>query len=245
MRTSSAIRLALVFAFSVASGISAQFASAQGCKNCTLAAVDWTTLPSTYTHRDGVAVDQYEQPVEPTTYANELRQTSVYRYERSTLQGNNSADHYHRVDSYGGAVQPYGEWRYPYRPYSVPYGAWGPQMPQAYSNFQFGNGNGNGGGGRGGRIGTGGGYGQAWPYGGNGVGTIGNGIGGIGNIGLGNGAYGYGNGQYGPYGNNGSGFLPGPANALTPGQDEYYPDAPEPAQMSDRDFFYTPYRPGR
>jgi hypothetical protein len=228
MRTSSAIRLALVFAFSVAPSISGQYASAQGCKNCSLAAVDWTTLPSTYTHRDGVAVDQYDQGVEPTTYVNESRQTSIYRYERSSLQGNNSVDHYHRVDQYGSPVQPYGEWRYPYRPYSVPYSAWGPQLPQVYSNFGFGGGVGNGGGHGGrGRMGTGGGYGGNWPYGGGyGQGQPNRGMGG-----------GY------PNMGNGSGLIPGPGNALTPGQDEYYPDAPEPAPMSDRDFFYTPYRP--
>ncbi len=39
----------------------------------------------------------------------------------------------------------------------------------------------------------------------------------------------------------GNGLIPGPANALPPQSDEYYPDAPEPPPMSDRDFFYSQF----
>ncbi len=195
--------------------VSAQTAA---CTGCVSAAVDWTSLPSTFTHREGVQVDQFASAVQPTTYADELRSTSVYRHHRSSLQGGNSTDHYHRVDEYGGNVRPYGEWRYPYRPYSVPYQGWGPQLPQVYSNFQSPN------------------------FRGNNFGPIGQGQ----NRQLQdpqvlNPNAGFYNGNFG--GPAGGTVLPGPQNALSPLQDEFYPDAPEPRPMSDRDFFYSPIRP--
>ena len=95
------------------------------------ARVDWTTLPSTFTHDvSGNRVDQYAEGIQPTTNEASDRQRSGYRHTRSTLQAGSSVDNFHIVDRWGGPVQPYGEWRYPYRPYSVPYGAWGPQNPQ-------------------------------------------------------------------------------------------------------------------
>ncbi len=198
----------------MAFSIIAPSVAAQTCENCTLAAVDWTTLPSTYTHRDGQRVDQFEEGVQPTTFANDLRQTSIYRYHRSSLQGTNSVDHYHRVDRVGDPVQPYGEWRYPYRPYSVPYQAWGPQLPQFYSNANVG----------------GFGYGPNWPYAG---------VGQPGAIPF------FNNPNVGPRWNQGwgNGLIPGPANALPPELDEYYPEPPQPPPMTDRDFFYSPIRP--
>jgi hypothetical protein len=167
--------------------------------------VDWTTLPSTYTHAEGAVVDQFSQGVIPTAHAHEVRQTSVYRHHRSSLQGAFSTDHYHRVDQFGAPVQPYGEWRYPYRPYSVPYQAWGPQLPQVLNNVN----------------GFNRGIGLPWN-------------GGPMNPGIGFGGFGVpGNGD----------LIPGPMNALPAQQDEFYPSAPEPPQMTDRQFFYSPIRP--
>lgn len=234
MKNSSALPMLIALFVISTADVTVRPAAAQQCPDCSLAAVDWTTMPSTYTHRDGAPVDQYAQVVEPTTYANELRQTSIFHHHRSSLQGNNSADHYHRVDRYGPPVQPYGEWRYPYRPFSVPYAGWGPQLPQAVANvgvFPRG-------------------YGAYWPHDAAGQG------GGIGpgvqpapglrpNL-PGNqwpGGFNPWLGGSNPLQDFGSGFLPGPGNALLPGQDEYYPMAPEPPPMSDRDFFYSPIRP--
>jgi hypothetical protein len=42
-------------------------------------------------------------------------------------------------------------------------------------------------------------------------------------------------GGVGPYG-------VGPGNALRQDQDEYYQDAPEPPQLPDREFFFSPAR---
>ncbi len=41
------------------------------------------------------------------------------------MQVGQSADHMHVVEEWGRPVRPYGEWRFPYRPYSVPYQLWG------------------------------------------------------------------------------------------------------------------------
>lgn len=59
-----------------------------------LVSANWLTMPSTYTHRDGVRVSQYRatpapvkrEPVEPT----------VYHYQRSLLWGPWSVDNYQR-----------------------------------------------------------------------------------------------------------------------------------------------------
>lgn len=167
---------------------------------------DWTTLASTYTHdREGRRVDQFSAQVEPYAIERADYQQSGFRHTRSTLQAGTSADHYHSVERWGAPIQPYGEWRYPYRPFAVPYGAWGPQPPAV--NFQ-------GGGGWNGRPGF-----PVLPgFGGNGFSGFGV-----------------------PNWNNGFGV--GPANALRPEQDDYYAPAPEPPPVSDRDFFYSPYRP--
>jgi hypothetical protein len=95
------------------------------------ASVDWTTMPSTYSHdQQGQRVDQYALAVEPLSPERTDIVRSGYRHSRSTLQTGFSADHYHTTEQWGGPVQPYGEWRYPNRPFSVPYGQWGPQLPQ-------------------------------------------------------------------------------------------------------------------
>jgi len=93
--------------------------------------VDWTTLQSTFSHEDsGQRVDQYVAPVSPETAERPDFVRSGFRHSRSSLQTGFSADHYHVTEQWGQPVQPYGEWRYPNRPFSVPYGQWGPQLPQ-------------------------------------------------------------------------------------------------------------------
>ena len=89
---------------------------------------DWITAPSYYTHdpATGQRVDQYS-PIGPFyTYARPDFTRSGYRHLRSSIQVGNSADHMHVVEEWGQPVRPYGEWRFPFRPYSVPYAAWGP-----------------------------------------------------------------------------------------------------------------------
>lgn len=104
--------------------------------------VDWTTLPSRFTHdRSGQRTDQYQERVTPITVPQPTFVGSGYRNYRSTLQAGSSADNYHRVEQWGPPVQPYGEWRFPNRPYSVPYNAWGPQpVPFGGVGGGFGNG---------------------------------------------------------------------------------------------------------
>jgi hypothetical protein len=197
--------------------------------------VDWTTMASTYTHDpQGQRVDQFSSGVEPVAIERPDFVRSGFRHTRSTLQAGSSADHYHSVEQWGPNVRPYGEWRYPTRPFSVPFPAWGPQLPQVlgggfpWGAIPFGNGAnsgiGNGGIGNGG-IGNGG-------IGNGGIGNGGIGNGGIGNGGIGNG--GIGNGGIG------NGMMPGmpgqpgwqqglgvgPGNVLTPLQDDYYAPAP-------------------
>jgi len=110
------------------------------------AMADWLTLPSRYTHDDisGQRVSQYapvELPVAPNTPP--LR-TSGYTHHRSTLAYGQSADNYHRVEQWGDPVRPYGEWRFPFRPYSTPYPNWGPPYAglNLYNGFGFGFGGG-------------------------------------------------------------------------------------------------------
>lgn len=115
-------------------------------------AADWITQPSYYTHdpTSGERVRQYS-PIGPFyshTRGNFTR--SGFRHTRSSIQVGGSADNYHLTEEWGKPVQPYGEWRFPYRPYSVPYDAWGPQLPAV-----VGGGLGRGGAGRGGLGGPG------------------------------------------------------------------------------------------
>ncbi len=89
---------------------------------------DWITAPSYYTHdpQTGQRVDQYT-PIGPFyTFARTDYLQSGYRHTRSSIQAGTSVDHMHIVEEWGRPVRPYGEWRFPYRPYSVPYGLWGP-----------------------------------------------------------------------------------------------------------------------
>ncbi|MCY2974364.1 MAG: hypothetical protein NTW52_06810 [Planctomycetota bacterium] len=224
--------------------------------------IDWTTMPSTFTHDpQGTRVAQFSQGVQPVVYERPDYQRSGFRHYRSSLQGGSSADHMHIVDQWGPSVRPYGEWRFPTRPFSVPYPAWGPQLPltSVHSNFnnqvQF------PGGGLPARPWQPGQPGQAWGHGGNQGGgeapggwpnwQSGNGQGvGPGN-GMGSGGFHPGMNGYQPYGGGPHGFGQfggvgpygvGPGNALRQDQDEYYQDAPEPPQLPDREFFFSPAR---
>lgn len=91
-------------------------------------AADWITAPSYYTHdATGQRVTQHT-PIGPFyTYPRGHLTRSGFRYSRSSLQVGTSVDHYHTTEEWGRPIQPYGEWRFPYRPYSVPYDQWGPQ----------------------------------------------------------------------------------------------------------------------
>jgi hypothetical protein len=97
---------------------------------------DWITAPSYYTHdASGRRVQQYT-PIGPFyIYPQADYVRSGYRHNRSSLQFGGSVDHYHSVEEWGRPVQPYDEWRFPYRPYSAPYDMWGP--PYAGSGFGF------------------------------------------------------------------------------------------------------------
>lgn len=219
-----------------------QPAAVAPCVGCTPQAVDWTTWSSTYTHRDGLAVDQYVPHDPAVTAPSGLRTTGVYRNHRSSLQGNTSADHYHRVDSYGPPVVPYGQWRYPYRPFSVPYGAWASPLPNVYAPQQFGPWQFNS------QQPGSQQPGQSQPFGSQSYGPqqsnpwpgYGGGFPGHGGV-----WPGYGEPASGWPANQptlGGAFLPGPVNALAPTQDDYHPAAPEPPQLDDRAFFFDPSR---
>lgn len=88
---------------------------------------DWVTWRSFYTHRTetGNRVQQYSKPPESQVPQDSSFQTSGFTHIRSSLNFGQSADNYHRVQQWGTDVRPYGEWRFPYRPYSAPYPMWG------------------------------------------------------------------------------------------------------------------------
>ncbi len=191
------------------------------------------TWSSTYTHDpySGQRVDQYALPVEPAAPFREDFQRSGFRHTRSTLQAGQSADNLHIVEQWGRAIVPYEEWRFPYRPYSVPYDAWGPQAPYGIINGNFG-----------------GGFGRPFvphsgsPYAGSGMSTppghVGPGFGPAFGPGA---AYGYGPGAgFGHVGPNGFPLQPQYQNQ--PWFDGTYPSAPPLDATPDRQFFYDPRR---
>lgn len=102
----------------------------------TVAADDWMTWGSTYTHdpATGARVDQYALPQQPYGPSRNAIKRSGFRHYRRTLQAGQTADNYHLTEEWGGQVQPYEQWRFPYRPYGVPYNAWGPQAPYGFFN---------------------------------------------------------------------------------------------------------------
>jgi hypothetical protein len=92
------------------------------------AAADWLTAPSYFTHdpASGERVCQYS-PIGPFYYYSRPDYLkSGYRQYRSTIDLGNSSDNLHIVETWGAPVRPYEEWRFPFRPYSVPYPGWGP-----------------------------------------------------------------------------------------------------------------------
>ena len=202
---------------------------------------DWTTMASTYTHnQDGNRVDQYALAVEPQSMERPDYVRSGYRSTRSSLQAGFSADHYHLTEQWGQPVQPYGQWRYPFRPFSVPYGQWGPQLPQVVAGGNQWN------------VLNQRGFNPGLPGNGNSVLGV-NGSAQQGNMpGLGGGPGQWqmtpdrfgnpsGNAQWvGPGGTTGS-FGVGPANSLPAGQDEYYPQTPTYFPLS-VDGFQSPFR---
>ncbi len=205
-------------------------------------------MGSTYTHDGaGQRVDQYAIPVEPESNVSPDFVRSGYSQSRSSLQVGFNSDHYHVTEQWGGGTRPYGEWRSPFRPFATPYGAWGPQLPQIVGGgFGFGvAGVGNPGIGSG-QPGNGGGWngpGIPGPGGPMGPGGVNPGPG------LGFRRPEFPNGfppgyatipQGAPYGGVGA-FGVGPANAVSPTQDDYYPQAPVYQQPSEG-FFNSPYR---
>ena len=183
-------------------------------------AADWLTAPSYYTHdpSTGERVTQFAEIGPYYYYHRPDFQRSSYRQFRSTIQAGNSADNMHIVEEYGNPVRPYEEWRFPYRPYSVPYDQWGPPF------------GGLGGAGYGG-YGYGGGPFVGYPFGGfppNG--PIGPGP--VGPVGPGPGGGGFGPGFGGGY--------RGPQNFAQPWLDGYYPTY----DRNDRSRYYNPY-PGQ
>ncbi|MDP6467941.1 MAG: hypothetical protein QF918_09385 [Pirellulaceae bacterium] len=83
---------------------------------------DWVTARSYFTHdpQTGQPVQQYA-PIGPFyTQAQGNYQRSGFHHTRSSIQVGSSMDNYHVVETYGDPVRPYGEWRFPFRPYSVP-----------------------------------------------------------------------------------------------------------------------------
>src|SRR5262245_53487667 len=93
-----------------------------------LSAADWATAPSYYTHDQstGERVSQFAQ-IGPYYYFQRPDYLkSGYRQYRSTIDLGNSSDNMHVVEQWGAQVVPYEQWRFPMRPYSVPYQAWGP-----------------------------------------------------------------------------------------------------------------------
>jgi hypothetical protein len=130
-------------------------------------AIDWLTAPSYYTH-DRVTGDRVAQysPIGPFYYyARPDFIRSGYRHLRSSIQVAGSADNLHIVEEWGNPVRPYGEWRFPYRPYSVPYDQWGPSFNGLGPGGVFAPG-GWGGGGWGGGFPSGGFPGGGFPGGG-------------------------------------------------------------------------------
>ncbi len=201
---------------------------------------DWMTWPSSYTHEPvrGQRVDQYAQPVQPIAHQDPTFQRSGYRNYRSTLQGANSADNMHIVEQWGAPVQPYEQWRFPFRPYGTPYPAWGPQAPYGVFNSNI---NGN--------------FGQSGNYRPHGYQAPLGSAPFMGQPPVGYPGYGQGYPQPGyPYPSNSNqgypvpSYIPNPTNGFPlspqyqnqPWFDGTYPTAPPLDNRSDQEFFYKP-----
>ena len=96
------------------------------CNSAWVGAADWISDPSYYTHspQSGTRVAQYA-PIGP--FFVEPRpdyMESGYHQERSSIRVGDSTDNYVRMTRWGEPVRPYGEWQFPFRPYSVPSHLW-------------------------------------------------------------------------------------------------------------------------
>jgi len=104
-------------------------------------AIDWIVAPSYFTHdpESGQRVTQYT-PIGPVYAAYDPTYVkSGFRHSRSSLKVGNFSDHMFVVEEYGRPVRPFGEWQFPYRPYSVPYPYWGPTYPfVGYGGYPYG-----------------------------------------------------------------------------------------------------------
>ncbi|MEM6365621.1 MAG: hypothetical protein AAF745_14425 [Planctomycetota bacterium] len=89
---------------------------------------DWLQLPGRFSHdpQTGSRIAQFAPTPTPTSPTAPNFRSSGYTHVRSSLQFGASADNYHRVETWGDPVRPYGEWRFPFRPFSTPYPNWGP-----------------------------------------------------------------------------------------------------------------------
>jgi hypothetical protein len=98
---------------------------------------EWITAPSYYSHdpQTGERLQQYT-PIGPFYIQprGDYRR-SGYRHMRSSIQVGGSSDNLHVVEEWGRPVRPYGEWRFPFRPNSVPYDLWGPPLPGFAGGF--------------------------------------------------------------------------------------------------------------
>jgi hypothetical protein len=215
-------------------------------------AADWITAPSYFTHdwSSGHRVAQYS-PVGPFYYyARHDYQKSGYRQLRSTLDLGNSSDNMHIVEQWGAPVIPYDQWRFPYRPFSVPYQDWGPPFgglgggtgmfpysgggtnffPGFFPPWWLGSGNTG--------FGQGG---SSFSQGGSGFGALsapgGVGPGSIPGPGPGGPGHGHGNGRFPGT------FFPPAVNFAQPWLDGHYPSY----DLNDRSDYWRPYttRPGR
>lgn len=98
-------------------------------------AADWVAARARYSHhpQTGERVAQFA-PIEPVYAAPDpYVAQNGYRHIQSVIRApgsGDSADYLHVVEQWGPMpVRPYGEWQFPYRPYSVPYPLWGPPPP--------------------------------------------------------------------------------------------------------------------
>ena len=99
-------------------------------------AADWIVAPSYFTHdpQTGKRVAQYT-PIGPVySYWRADYVESGFHHYRSSIVYGGTADNYFRVKEWGRPVRPFGEWRFPYRPYSVPYPLWNTPY---YGMYQF------------------------------------------------------------------------------------------------------------
>lgn len=85
---------------------------------------DWFTSGSYFTHNPQTKERVHQFAARPVVRHTPDPFMSVYRQQRSSMTVDGSSDHYHKVYQFGETVRPYGEWEFPYRPYSVPYSDW-------------------------------------------------------------------------------------------------------------------------